>query len=229
MTQRAHGLLAAQLAAHWRIKDRGERWTETLIAIADHDDAQIELQRDDLLTAQGGPVDFKMIPFALEHGMRTMEFALSKSRYVAVLCAIHLEFVAGDRSLQSEAVKKFLKTQKTLSSRWCKQLNITSDEIKFYYRLLEWCDALSLLICQRDNQPEQRSVEISRGPDDEPYQLIQSAPDVLMVTPWPFEDDQFKIRFERRLLQQLQFDSCEHFKSAFLKTNVEEKTWTIKR
>ena len=56
ITQRAHGLLAVQIAMQWRIKDRPERWVETLIAIADHDDAQTELEDDDLLTPQGGPV-----------------------------------------------------------------------------------------------------------------------------------------------------------------------------
>ena len=59
ITQRAHGLLAAQVAMDWRKKDRPERWTETVIAIAEHDDASIELEADDLLTPQGGPVNFR--------------------------------------------------------------------------------------------------------------------------------------------------------------------------
>ncbi|MDB4999689.1 MAG: hypothetical protein JWR76_766, partial [Mucilaginibacter sp.] len=49
ITQRAHGLLAAQVAMQWRKKDRPNRWVETVIAIADHDDAQTELQANDLL------------------------------------------------------------------------------------------------------------------------------------------------------------------------------------
>ena len=67
ITQRAHGLLAAEIAAQWKHNIRTERWTETLLAIAEHDDAQVELQRTNLLTPQGGPVDFKMNAFEERH------------------------------------------------------------------------------------------------------------------------------------------------------------------
>ncbi len=30
ITQRAHGILAAQIGFQWRLKDRPERWMETL-------------------------------------------------------------------------------------------------------------------------------------------------------------------------------------------------------
>src|ERR1700712_4618830 len=93
ITQRAHGLLAFQLAMHWPAKRHCNRWAELLVAIADHDDAHTELQREDLLTAHGGPLDFKMKGFDIEHGLRTMEFALSKSRYIALLCSLHLDFI----------------------------------------------------------------------------------------------------------------------------------------
>jgi hypothetical protein len=45
ITQRAHGLLAAQIAGQWKHIVRTGRWTETLLAIAEHDDAQVELAR----------------------------------------------------------------------------------------------------------------------------------------------------------------------------------------
>ncbi len=38
-TQRSHGLLAAQLCYYWKKADRPERWLETIIATAEHDDA----------------------------------------------------------------------------------------------------------------------------------------------------------------------------------------------
>jgi len=48
ITQSAHGLLVAQIAHHSRHNIRTERWVETWLAIADHDEAQ-ELERDNLL------------------------------------------------------------------------------------------------------------------------------------------------------------------------------------
>jgi hypothetical protein len=229
ITQRTHALLALQLALHWKNSGRSSRWPELLVAIADHDDAQIELQRDDLLTEQGGPLDFKMRDFKLEHGQRTMEFAISKSRYIALLCSMHLEFIAGEPGKHAAPVHRFLTTQKALRSSWRRQLKIGEAVAQQDYRLLEWCDALSLLICQRDNQPEERHVEISQGPDGQTYHLAQPAPGVLSVTPWPFEEEKFEVRFERRELQQLKFRSCEQFKKVFLKASVQEKSWQIKR
>jgi hypothetical protein len=229
ITQRAHGLLAAQLALQWQKADRPKRWAELLVAIADHDDAQVELQRGDLLTPQGGPLDFKMKHFELEHGLRTIESALSKSRYIALLCSMHLDFIAGKKTDQSASVQQFLKTQKILRTFWRRQLGIKEAEAVFDYGLLEWCDALSLLICQHENQPAERAVEISSGPDNKRYQLIQPASGSLTVRPWPFEAEQFEVRFEKKTLQQLKFRSCDQFKKVFLKAAVKEKCWLIKK
>lgn len=229
ITQRTHGLLAMQLAYHWKTNPAEKRKAELLVAIADHDDAHTELQREDILTEQGGPLDFKMRPFTLGHGQRTMELAMSKSRYIALLCSMHLDFIAGEADQQSAAVKQFLATQKIMRVTWRRQLELSTEEARCAYQLMEWCDALSLLLCQRDNQPEERWVEISRGPDDKSYRLSQPATGVLTVSPWPFELDQFEIRFERRELQQLKFRSAEQFKKVFSKATVKEKTWLLKR
>src|ERR1700761_2736053 len=124
ITQRTHALLALQLALHWKNSGRSCRWAELLVAIADHDDAQTELQRGDLLTEQGGPMDFRMKEFRLEHGQRTMEFAISKSRYIALLCSMHLDFIAGEPGKQPAPVRRFLTTQKALRSTWRRQLKM---------------------------------------------------------------------------------------------------------
>ncbi len=229
ITQRTHGLLAMQLGSHWRKEERGDRWPELLIAIADHDDAHIELERDDLLTVQGGPLDFKMKSFKLEHGLRTMAFALSKSRYIALLCSMHLAFLAAQTEPEILSVAKFLAAQENMRSIWRHQLKINETDAKADYRLLEWCDAFSLLICQRENQPEERWVEISNGPNGNTYSMSQPAPGVLTVEPWPFDVVAFEVRFERRELQQLKFRSCEQFKKVFLKAPVKEKIWLIKK
>jgi hypothetical protein len=229
VTQRAHGLLAFQIAVRWRKKDQGPRWEEFLVAVADHDGAQIELERRDLLTPEGGPLDYKSAKFELEHGQRTMESALGKSRYIALLCSMHLEFITGDQENNNAPAQQFFKTQKILRTQWRKQLGITEARARFDYALLEWCDALSLLICQRENQPEERPAEIGAGPDNNAYQMVQTGSSILTVSPWPFEEDQFEVHFERRVLQQLKFRSAEQFKKVFMKASVKEKSWTIRK
>jgi hypothetical protein len=229
ITQRNHGLLAAQLASHWRKADRSARWVETLIAIAEHDDAQVEMERNDLLTEQGGPVNFKMKKFNLEHCRRTLEFSISKGRYIALLCSMHMNFVYGHFGRDNPEIKHFFSEQAKLIEQWMDQLQLKDAEAKKDYSLLEWCDALSLLICQHENQPEAREIEISHGPDNKPYKLIQYKPAELTVVPWPFEHNRFEVYFEWRLLPKLVFDDCDDFKSEFKKATVEQKVWTLKK
>jgi hypothetical protein len=229
ITQRAHGLLAAKIAMQWQHSVRTERWMETLIAIAEHDDAQVELERDNLLTPQGGPVNFKMNVFEEHHCTQTMDFALSKSRYIALLCSMHLEFVYGAACAENPNATHFMREQRLLQKHWRKELKLTIAEAERDYRLLEWCDALSLLLCQHENQPEGRAIEISNGPDEKEYRLMQAGPETLTIVPWPFETNQFELYFETRLIPQLAFKDAAEFRAAFRSAPVTEKRWLFKK
>ncbi|OJW14931.1 DUF3891 family protein [Mucilaginibacter sp. 44-25] len=229
ITQRAHGLLAAQVAMHWRIKGQPERWAETLIAIADHDDAQTELEAEDLLTEQGGPVNFAMKKFEAEHCRRLHHFSLSKSRFIALLTSIHMEFLHSAEANDNPQVKAFIKEQKHLQKQWCKELKLTEAEVQKAYGIMEWCDAFSLLLAQHEVQPEKRVIEVSQGPDDTQYKLMRKESGKLTVTPWPFEDDQFSLTLESRLIPQLKFNNCDQFKQAFEKAIVTDKLWQMER
>jgi hypothetical protein len=213
ITQRTHGLLAAKIAQAWAHDIRTARWTETLLAIAEHDDGQIELEQDDLLTEQGGPLNFKMKNYDAAHCRRTLDFALSKSRYIALLCAMHLEFVYGEPAAKTAQC-----------AVWRKELKLTKAQAQKDYSLLEWCDALSLLLCQHLNQPEMRTIEISQG-----YQLVQKATDVLTVQPWPFQEKELTFTLESRLITQLTFTNAVEFKTQFDKAAVTEKLWRFIR
>lgn len=229
VTQRAHGLMAAQIANHWQHSIRTERWTETLLAIAEHDDAQVELERENLLTPQGGPADFKMRKMEYLHCVKTLDFSLSKSTYIALLCFMHLDFLLRGESGSDADTARFIRQQKENRKLWRKQLGITANDAEKDYRLLEWCDALSLLIAQRDNQPEARAVEISRGPDGNLHRLIQTEDQQLTVYPWPFEENSFELYYECRLLKQLQFKSTVAFREYFLNSPALIKRWMMKR
>lgn len=229
ITQRAHGLLSALIAAQWAHSIRTERWIETLLAIAEHDDAQVELERDDLLTPQGGPIDFKMKVFEQRHCTQTMDFALSKSRYIALLCSMHLEFVYRKECAGNPKAARFLKAQKLLRKQWLKELKLTLAEAERDYRLLEWCDALSLLLCQRENQPEARPVGISNGPDNLAYQLREAEPGVLTIEPWPFAANQFSLYTEVRIIPQLAFKNAGEFREAFCEASVSTRRWQLEK
>jgi hypothetical protein len=229
ITQRAHGLLAAQVAMQWRKKDRPERWTETVLAIAEHDDASIELEADDLLTPQGGPVNFAMKLFEAGHCKRLQDFSLSKSRYIALLTSIHMVFLHHKEAKENQAAQNFIEGQLKLQDTWLKELHLTRAQVDHTYGLMEWCDAFSLLLCQHDIQPEHRVIEVSKGPDHAEYKLSQKENGCLTIKPWPFESKKFKLTLEYRLIGQLQFNSNDEFKSSFLEADVMEKEWQLEK
>lgn len=229
ITQRTHGLLAAQIASNWRVKDRSRRWLETMLAIAEHDDAQIELERDDLLTELGGPFNFDMRRFDLDHCKRTYEFSISKSRYIAILNLMHLQFVYGKEVKNDLSALKLMTSVSRDIRQFRGELGITASEAQKDYDLLEWCDALSLLICQHYIQPESRAVEISKGPDHKPYKLIHIEANRLSVDPWPFETDSFEVYVESRTIPQLRFKNSEDFKKQFINADVSEKIWNLEK
>lgn len=229
ITQRAHGLLEAQLGSQWKLKERPERWIETLLAIAEHDDAEVELEGDNLLTEQGGPLNFAMKIFELEHCERLSRFSLAKSRFIALLTSMHMEFLHRKEEATNEQARKFLSEQRKLQEEWRKDLNVEKEVAGKIYSFLEWCDAFSLLICQKQLQPEQRSIEISQGPNGDKYHLYQVDSNKLTIYPWPFELPSFKVYHETRLIKQLQFKDSEEFRQAFHKAAVDETVWELER
>lgn len=229
ITQRAHGIVAAQIAFAWRPADRPARWVETLLAIAEHDDAENELDGERLITDTGGPLNFDMKNFELPHGKKLSSLTVAKSRYIALLTSMHTSFLYEKDKGSVPGAEAFLKEQHRLQQRWRKELGLTKEDATSAYALLEWCDALSLLICKDEGQPEQRGVDISTGPDGKMYTLFQVDDNTLTVQPWPFERSAFGVNFEYRTIGQLTFASSAEFREAFLAAEVEEKVWTLQK
>jgi Protein of unknown function (DUF3891) len=229
ITQRAHGLLAMQLGMFWNEKERPKRWAETLIAIAEHDDAEVELDGETLLTKTGGPLNFDMKPFDLEHCTRLYDLVLTKSRFIALLTAYHMNFLYRAEASRNPQCKAFFKMLDEAQAQWSKELEMSTADIKKVYSLLEWCDAFSLLICQDQLQPEKRSVEISQGPDERSYLLHKIDDKTLTVVPWNFCAKEFEVHYEYRCIPQMVFSSGHEFREAFRAAKVKEQCWTLKR
>ena len=229
VTQRSHGILAAQLGANWRVKDRPQRWTETLLAIAEHDDAEVELDGENLIAPTGGPLNFDMNVFDLSHYEKLSMLTLTKNRYIALLTSLHIEFLNRSAADSNQQCRDFLREQSALRAKWRKALHITEAESLRIYDLVEWCDAFSLLLCQWQLPPEERKLEISTGPDKKMYYLVQTSEDTITVEPWPFEVKNFTASFEYRIIKQLQFTSSADFRKAFLKAPVKEQQWYVSK
>ncbi|HVG11716.1 MAG TPA: DUF3891 family protein [Flavisolibacter sp.] len=227
ITQRAHGIVAAQLAAQWKAAHRPQRWLETILAIAEHDDAENELDGEILITDAGGPLNFAMKNFDLEKCRKLASLTITKSRYIALLSSMHMTFLYEKDGASDPKAKAFLKEQAALQSQWRSELSLSKEESLRIYDLMEWCDALSLLICKGDMQPEERRLEISTGPDKKKYFLVQTGEDVLAIDPWPFEGKEFSVNFEYRTLSQVQFRSSADFRALFITSTPSEKKWRL--
>lgn len=215
ITQRSHGLLAAQICAHWQKDDQPECWIETLIATAEHDDVYNEFENDDLLNENGGPVHYEATSFRKAYAERLMGMAETKSAYVALLVSQHIQFVHGADS----KAKQFIASLKIKEKRWLKIADSSKAEVSRGYALLQFCDAMSLLLCQNKVPPEQRKIEISTGPKGIAYTMWEQE-GILIVDPWPFQEKTFKLRYESRMLPQLSYSSVAEFRKAIEEAEV---------
>jgi hypothetical protein len=224
ITQRSHGLLAGQICAQWKKSDQPARWLETLIATTEHDDVYNEFEDPGLLTTSGGPKNFVMTRFEEQYASRLMTMALTKGRFIGLLTARHMNFLySGDPE-----GRRFCAELNKQEATWLKEANATVKELDASYRLLEFCDAFSLLICQGMVQPEQRRMEISNGPDGSFYELFSDESGALIVESWPFEVSEFKVSYESRLLEQLVFKNEAAFRKALRESSVVVNELTLR-
>lgn len=224
--QRTHGLLAGQLCGQWEKVEGIDRWFETIIATAEHDDVYNEFENDDaLLNENGGPVHYKMRIFQKSKCEALLKNAQTRSQYVAILTSRHLRFLY--ESCEEKAAREYAKKLKQVEDQWISDSGFSQQQIALAYGLLQWCDALSLLICQKLFPPEQRKIEISKGPGDHAYYIYQANDSTLVVEPWPFKEDKFDISFESRSLKQLTFGSVEEFRKLLYKQKPIAHRYTI--
>ncbi|MBB5283460.1 hypothetical protein HNQ92_001586 [Rhabdobacter roseus] len=222
--QRAHGLLAAQLAHHWKWDEAPLYWTHTLLAIAEHDDGLAEAQSPHNLTEAGAPKHFMQLGYTPEQYRNVMEIASSKSRWNALMTSMHLTFLYSNTKEDKELLK-FLEEQLEYQRVLLKGLNIQKHQAERMYYFVEWCDALSLLLCMDRVQPDQRKMEISQGPDGTFHQLWQGPTGELRVEPWPFKENKFVVDVEYRNLDQLQFESIKALSEGLQKAPVQVRKW----
>ena len=239
--QRAHALLAGQIALHWRADQRPERWLETLAAITQHDDAGREWEGKDLLTPAGAPKDFTMGAAGVEKPAQAVTHARYQGRYVALLQSMHVTALYSTATADAE-MRAFLDEQQKAQAAWRKALGMTKAEAEACYRLLYLCDAFSLVLCQRQLPVDGRRIEIGEGPDGQPYSARRlphsgasdpsaEAGDVteLTVEPWPFEPEAFEIGIEATTVRGLTFDGDAALVDAMQNGEIDALRWRLTR
>lgn len=95
----SHGLLAGKIANEIKEVYRPIYWFETLIAISEHDDRQLDLNEKEYLSDLGVPMDFTEESYRVDEVMERMQRILrtsgNKSQWIKLLISYHLEFIYG--------------------------------------------------------------------------------------------------------------------------------------
>jgi hypothetical protein len=234
INQRSHGLLSAMLAYQYHIDLPNEVIVPTLIAIAEHDDGVRETAIQNNLTEAGAPRNF-MISDGLKKTnltqlLNVIEISSSKSQLNMLLTSLHLEFLYGGRkNPKDKELHNFLKKQEKLRSIALKNLNIDEQYADCLYRLLEWCDAFSLLICMNKIQPKGRKMEVSKSPDGDMNQTFYKTNNDITVVPWVFKNDTFKVFYEYKILEQLKFTSIKEFEELCKNTPIRKQEFIFSK
>jgi len=226
---RAHALLAAQIAGQWHRPERVERVAETIAAIAQHDDLEREWQGDHLSPA-GAPLDFTLSdpdPGLVEPWRHLIEDARYRGRWVALLTSMHVSFLTAPEAGADSRLDAFRAELDKQQATWRKELGVTKDEAARSYAFLQWCDRLSLILCQRLLPDRERKLEISPGPDGVRYDLWQRADGSVVVEPWPFRDERFSVNVDACVLTQLSFASNAELVAALKAAPATTLTWEL--
>lgn len=231
--QRAHGLLAAELAFYWKTADRPPYFMQTLLAIAEHDDGVSESRSPENLTEAGAPKHFQLLGRSVKkyrnvkQYRNVMEISTAKSRWNALMTSLHMTFLYEAKEYEDQDIEDFINEQHVYQKKLLKELDISRKEASKAYHFVEWCDALSLLLCMDKIQPEQRRMDISTGPDGTMHQIWQDEKERLRVEPWPFEPDSFTVAVEYRELAQLHFKNADELEEGLRQAPVEARSWAF--
>ncbi len=228
---RAHALLAAQLAGQWRRKDAPLRLYETLAAISHHDDLEKEWE-EDVLTEAGAPKDFTLNSDAdADVGVKKLanlaKNALYRGRWVALLISMHISRLNEPMRGKSSKLDKLLDEQLQNQQRWRKELGIEKEEVDAAYAFMQWCDRLSLILCQQELPDDERFLEISKGPEGQRYDIMQRSDNLVVVKPWPFQNDKFTVNVEACDLSKVKFESNTELTQALQEAPIKVLEWTF--
>lgn len=227
--QQAHGLLAVQAAIHWQPSQRPGHWIETLIALTEHDDGQEPWEERNHLTTAGAPLPFQIPEYSVEQCQNMIEIGLQKSRWNALMLSMHTSFLYDQKRGTDPELDKFLDQQTDNQAKWRKQYGATKADAAYAYAFVQWCDALSLVLCLDQVPPEGRRLEVSKGPDDLAYFIFQRPDSSLGLDPWPFDVVEFPVHVETFQLPQLVFQNDNELYNAIQDAPVVLKEWTFRK
>lgn len=229
--QEAHGLLAGKIANEIAVKYRPINWFETLIAICEHDDRQLNFDEKDYLSDIGVPLDFteerSSVKDVIKRMHRILKYAGNKSLWIQLLISYHLEFIYSHLIEDSKQITDFFIEEKKSRQHILKQFKISDKKARTYYEVLRFCDRLSLILCKDEVPDDDRLLEINTSINGETFFIKKTENDEMIITPWIFSTSKFELTVEERILKETQFKSSSQFESVLMAAKPKIKKWVI--
>lgn len=229
--QEAHGLLAGKIANEIAMEFRPINWFETLIAVCEHDDRQLDFQQKNYFSEIGVPLDFteekENINDILKRMQRILDSAEKKSLWIKLLISYHLEFIYTHLRKTSKRIDHFFKNEEEVRKELLNRFSISDEKAREYYEFLRFCDRLSLILCKEEAPDDDRLLEINTSINGDTYFIKKTENNELTIIPWIFKSSKFELNIEQRILKETQFNSAAKFENALLDSELELKKWTL--
>jgi hypothetical protein len=229
--QRSHANLAAILIAGWRQQDQVPRWTELIVAAAQHDDQEMFWIEQQHLTDIGAPLDFaeSELDTTRIDAQRVIDNAYRQGLWIALLISMHNSFLYEPLRGQDAKLDEFLDRQLRVQEDWRKKLGYSKKDIQTAYSFLSWADRMSLILCRRELPERERWLDVTPGPDGTMIRVMQRTDETIVLDPWIFEEDELPVSIEIRRLRQLKFRSEQELQRALDDAEIEIAEWQFKK
>nr|WKN39411.1 DUF3891 family protein [Tunicatimonas sp. TK19036] len=226
--QRAHAILAAQIAMHWKVKDRPQPWTEIIAAIADHDDGQRDWAGKNHLTDAGAPLNFMLKPPDVLQAKKVVANARYRSRWTAILTSMHTTTLYEPWRGSDQELDQFLDEQEDFQRKLTRSLGIPIQQARDTYQLMYFCDALSLVLCKNQVPAEGLHLEIGQLPSSSKVEICMQEDEICTLQPWPWEEEEVILSVEVYQLHQLVFKDDADLYKAFDQAEISVKEWRFR-
>ncbi|ARN76900.1 hypothetical protein BST97_02170 [Nonlabens spongiae] len=232
ITHYAHGLQAAQIGQHIIQDYRPKYWMETLCAMIEHDDKQLNFEHNNNVAKDGRPLDFTLVENSpeeiLERCKRVVLSSRHRSGWVTLMIAQHLEFLYKQQIQNHSATNQFFSEVHELKKKIRKVYAINETQSKEYYELLRFCDRCSLILSMQQIPTEGREIEINQSINGCKYYLSDPGKGI-NVSPWIFDKDEFEVSTEVYKVEQIKFSDSKDLQQHLLDLSPVIKTWNFRK
>lgn len=227
----AHGLLAGKIANFILEKYRPSPWFETLVAVTEHDDRQLNFSEKNYLSDLGMPTDFteenETVNQVIKRMRRVINHTNSKSSWSRLLVSYHLEFLYGELRHKSKRINVFFSKEEAQRSNILQLYSSTEAQAKRDYQFLRFCDRLSLILCKDETPDLGRTIEINTSINNIKFLIKKAEEEQLTIEPWIFNENSFELSVEERYIKTTHFQSSTDFEQTLMHTKPTLKKWLL--